>query len=471
MKFPHNRRQRRTRPPGNGRLKTLVAGAAAMALLLTGCSTAGNGDAAGSEDIVVAIVSNPQMQDAIALQDDFRAKHPGINVKFVALPENEARAKITASVATGGGEFDAVMISNYETQMWAKNGWITDLQPYAERTAGYDPDDFIPTIKDALSYEGDLYSVPFYGESSFLAYRKDLFDEAGLTMPANPTWDDVKGFAEKLNDPQQDFAGVCLRGLAGWGEVMAPLGTAINTYGGQWFDQDWNAKLDSPEVEAAVTDYVDLVRTSGQPGAATSGYGDCITRYSQGKAAMWYDATAMVSSVEDPKSSTVVGKTAYAPAPVKNTESAGWLYSWSLAIPETSKHKDAAWDFVSWMTDKDYIKLVGNEVGWERVPPGSRKSTYENPEYAKVAQAYAGPTLAAMNGASQRSSMTQAVPYPGLQFVGIPEFQDLGTRVGQQISAAIAGQKTVKEALAQSQQYASTVAESYKAGASKDGGK
>ncbi|MDQ1593867.1 MAG: polyol transport system substrate-binding protein [Arthrobacter pascens] len=462
---------RRRRRQGAGRLSRVAAGAAATALLLAGCSTPDAGSDSGKTDIVVAIVANPQMKDAIALQDDFTARHPDINVKFVSLPENEARAKITASVATGGGEFDAVMISNYETQMWAKNGWITNLQPYAERTPGYDPDDFIPTIKDALSHNGDLYSVPFYGESSFLAYRKDLFEKAGLTMPPNPTWEDIKGFAAKLHDPKKDFAGICLRGLAGWGEVMAPLGTVINTYGGRWFDEDWNATLNSPEVEAAVTDYVDLVRTSGQPGAATSGYGDCITRYSQGNAAMWYDATAMVSSIEDPKSSTVVGKTAYAPAPVKNTESAGWLYSWSLAIPETSKHKDEAWDFVSWMTNKDYIKLVGNEAGWERVPPGSRKSTYGNPEYAKVARAYAGPTLAAMNGASQKSSMTAAVPYPGLQFVGIPEFQDLGTRVGQQISAAIAGQKTVRQALEQSQQYASTVAESYKADAAKAGGK
>jgi sorbitol/mannitol transport system substrate-binding protein len=412
----------------------------------------------------VAIVSNPQMQDAISLQDDFRAKHPNVDVRFVSLPENEARAKITASVATGGGEFDVVMISNYETPMWAANGWITNLQDYAEQTEGYDPDDFIPTIREALSHEGDLYSVPFYGESSFLAYRKDLFDQAGLTMPAQPTWEDIRGFAERLHDPANDFSGICLRGLAGWGEVMAPLNTVINTYGGRWFDQDWNATLGSPEVEAAVTDYVSVLRDYGQPGAATSGYGDCLTRYAQGQAAMWYDATAMVSSVEDPGSSEVVGKTAYAQAPVNKTENAGWLYSWSLAIPQTSEHKDAAWDFVSWMTDKDYINLVGNEIGWERVPPGSRLSTYENPEYAQIAQAYAEPTLTAMAGASQETSMTRPVPYTGLQFVGIPEFQDLGTRVGQQISAAIAGQKTVEEALAQSQQYAETVAETYQAG-------
>ncbi|MBD2762760.1 sugar ABC transporter substrate-binding protein [Kocuria sp. cx-116] len=425
---------------------------------MTGCSASADET---KDEIVVAIVSNPQMQDAMELQDEFAKAHPDVNVKFVSLPENEARAKITASVATGGGEFDVVMISNYETPIWAENGWIENLQPYIDKTEGYDDQDFIGSIREALSYEDDMYSVPFYGESSFLVYNEEMFKNAGVTMPKNPTWPQINELAAKLDDPDNGVSGICLRGLAGWGEVMAPLSTVMNTYGGGWFDQDWNPTLTSDKTKQAVDEYVNLVREHGQPGAATSGYGDCITRYSQGNAAMWYDATAMVSSIEDPASSTVAGKNGYAPAPVMDTEDAGWLYSWSLAIPSTSDHKDAAWDFVSWMTNKDYIQLVGERFGWERVPPGSRYSTYQVPEYRKISQAYAQPTLDAMDGASQETSMTHPVPYDGLQFVAIPEFQDLGTRVGQQISAAVAGQITVDEALEQSQAYAEQVARTY----------
>ncbi|MFE7509288.1 ABC transporter substrate-binding protein [Promicromonospora sp. NPDC057488] len=449
--------------PGASVRATAVAATATVALALSGCAGAGAVAGGEGEQIVVAIVSNPQMQDAISLQDEFRAAHPGVDVRFVSLPENEARAKITASVATGGGEFDVVMISNYETPMWAENGWIENLQPYIDETEGYDAEDFVPSVREALSRDGDMYSVPFYGESSFLAYRADLFEEAGLEMPANPTWDEVRELAADLNEPAEDFSGICLRGLAGWGEVMAPMSTAINTFGGGWFDEDWNATLDSPESREAIETYIDTVQTSGQPGAATSGFGDCLTRFAQGQSAMWYDATSMVSSIEDPASSTVAGKVGYAPAPVAETGTAGWLYSWSLAIPSTSEHKDAAWDFVSWMTNKEYIRTVGEEIGWERVPPGSRLSTYEIPEYAEVSEAYADATLESMNGATQESAMTHPVPYPGIQFVGIPEFQDLGTRVGQQMSAAIAGQVTVDEAIAQSQRYAETVAETYRA--------
>ena len=191
----------------------------------------------------------------------------------MSLPENEARAKITASVATGGGEFDAVMISNYETPQWADNGWLVNLQPYIEDTAGYDAEDFIPSIHQALSYEGDMYSVPFYGESSFLVYRKDLFAQAGLTMPAKPTWPEVRELASQLHDPENGMTGICLRGLPGWGENLAPMNTVVNTFGGRWFDMEWNAQLDSPEFRRATEFYVDMVRDYGIPGAAAAAPG------------------------------------------------------------------------------------------------------------------------------------------------------------------------------------------------------
>jgi polyol transport system substrate-binding protein len=454
--------RRRLRARRATRLRLAVL-AAAAALLASGCAGAG-ALGAGSNTIVIAIVSNPQMQDAVSLAPEFEKQNPGIKLKFVSLPENEARAKITASVATGGGEFDAVMISNYETPDWAKNGWLVNLQPYVDKTDDYDQRDFIPSIRKSLSYKSDQYSVPFYGESSFLAYRKDLFEKAGLKMPAHPTWRQVAGFAAKLNDPKHGVAGICLRGLPGWGENLAPFDTVVNTFGGRWFDTKWNAQLDSPEFHKALEFYNTLLNKYGEPGAASSGFSECVTAYSQGQAAMWYDATSMVSTVESKADSKVVGKSGYAPAPVQETAHSGWLYTWSLGIPKTSTHKDDAWKFLSWVTSKQYIRLVGDKLGWARVPPGSRLSTYQIPQYKKIAKSYARPTLDALRFADPKHPTKDPVPYTGIQFVGIPEFQDLGTRVSQQVSAAIAGQVSVEQALKESQQYAQDVGDTYKGG-------
>lgn len=450
------------RVPVRRRAGAVVGALAAAVALLAGCSGAGAlGVEEGVETVTVAIVSNPQMEDAISLSPQFEAENPGIRLRFVSLSENEARAKITASVATGGGEFDIVMISNYETPQWAQNGWLTDLQPYVDGTPGYDPGDFIPSVRNSLSFQGRMYSVPFYGESSFLMYRRDLFEQAGMVMPPRPTWPQVAEMAARLDDPATGRAGICLRGKPGWGEMMAPFDTVLNTFGGRWFDEGWNAQLESPQVRAATQFYVDLVQRYGQPGAAQSGFSECGTQFGQGQAAMWYDATSAAGTVEDPEESTVVGRVGYAPAPVVDTPSSGWLYSWALGIPQTSPRKDAAWRFMAWMTDKQYIERAGQQLGWTSVPPGSRLSTYDRPEYQQASGVYAPLILQALQEANPQRPTVQPVPYEGIQFVRIPEFQDLGTRVSQQLSAAIAGQITVDEALEQAQGYAETVGESY----------
>ena len=415
----------------------LAGTAGGAALALTGCATGTehlfSGGGSGTT-VTVAIVSNSQMQDAISLSYLFQREHPDVHLNFVSLPENEARAKITADVSTKGGEFDVVMISNYETPMWSANGWLLNLQPYINATPGYDAGDFLPQLRATLSHRGDLYSVPFYGESSFLMYRKDLMAKAGI----------------------------CLRGLPGWGENLAPINTVINSFGGRWYNLAWQAQLTSPEVTRAVSTYVSMVQKYGEPGAPEAGFSECATLYGQGDAAMWYDATSAVSVIEDPHSSKVAGRNGYAWAPSQDGRPSGWLYTWSLAIPATSPHKQAAWDFVAWMTSKSYIRTVGSMLGWSHVPPGSRFSSYQIPQYEKLSALYGPLTLKSINATNSAHPTVKPVPYTGVQFLDIPEFQDLGTNVSEQFGAAIAGQKSVASALAQAQQYAQAVGDTYR---------
>ena len=440
-----------------------LAALAVLGLVATACGGAGGGGGGGgggeggAKTVTVATVANPQMQDIEKLSSEFKKLKPDIDVKFVILPENELRDRVTQDIATQAGQYDVVTIGTYEVPIWAKNGWITKLDDKAN-AGNYDSNDLLPPIKDALTFEGGLYAVPFYGESSFLMYRKDLFEAAGLTMPPKPTWQDVAGFAAKLHDPSKKIAGICLRGLPGWGEVLAPLNTVILTYGGQWYDEQYNAHLTDPATKQAVQFYVDLVRKNGEPGAPQAGFGQCLTAMGQGNAAMWYDATVAASLLEDPKTSKVAGKMGYVPAPVVKTDNGGWLWAWSLAIPKTSKNADAAWEFVSWATSKDYHKLVGQQLGWARVPPGARKSTYEIPEYKEAAKAFAEPTLSQIEGVNVKQPGVHAQPWVGVQYIAIPEFQDLGTKVSQEISAAIAGRQSVDEALAKAQKYAEETA-------------
>jgi sorbitol/mannitol transport system substrate-binding protein len=257
------------------------------------------------------------------------------------------------------------------------------------------------------------------------------------------------------------MAGICLRGQPGWGQVFAPLTTVVNTFGGTWFTEDWQAGVNAPEFREAVQFYVDLVREHGESGAPQAGFTECLNNMVQGNAAMWYDATSAAGSLEA-ADSPVRGKIGYAPAPVVKTDSAGWLYAWSWGIQAASEKQDAAWKFISWASSKEYEQLVGEQVGWSDVPAGKRASTYENPQYLAEASAFAEQTKNAIETADPRNPGVQPRPALGIQFVGIPEFPDLGTQVSQEVSSAIAGLVTVDEALDRGQELADDVAERYR---------
>jgi sorbitol/mannitol transport system substrate-binding protein len=410
------------------------------------------GAKAETTTLTVAMAANPQMETAETLISAFYAKYPDIRVKFQTLPENELRPAVLKDVATDAGQFDVVMIGSYEVPLWAQKGWIYDLsRKYIPADPGYDVGDLTTPIADIVSYKGDLYGLPFYGSSSFTYYRKDLFAKAGLTMPEHPTWDQIESLAAKLNDPAHGISGICLRGVPGWGQNLAALTTVINTFGGSWFDMNWKPQLTSPNTKAAVSFYVDLLRKYGEPDAAGDGWQECLELFSQGKAAMWYDDTVFAGPLLDQAAASVKNNVGFAFAPVKMTKYSGWLWAWGLSIPKTSRHADAAWKFISWVTSKDYIKLAGEKAGWGTVPPGSRNSTYQIPQYQQATAAYAGITQASVNHADPLHPTVMPVPYTGVQYVSIPEFEQIGDFVSQQVAGAIAGSLTVDQAMQTSQ--------------------
>lgn len=448
------------------RVANLVVGATLAAAMLVGCTppaaapaaAPASGDqaapaaAGGDVTLTIATVNNPDMKVMEELSPKF-TEATGIKLNWVVLPENELRAKVTTDVATGASSFDIVTVGTYEVPIWGKNGWLHSIDDLSAATpdmvqANYDFDDLLPAVKAGLSSDGKLFAVPFYGESSFMMYNKKLFDEAGLTMPEQPTWEQVAEFACKLHNPEKNVVGIALRGLPGWGEVMAPLTTVVNTFGGRWFDESWTPQLDSPEWKEAVSFYADLVQRCGPPGVTGNGFTESLTLMSQGQAAMWVDATVAAGFLA---SSPAGPDIAYALAPVGPVAKGNaWLWSWSLAVPQTSAHSAEALRFVTWATSKDYIELVAAEKGWAAIPPGTRKSTYERQEYLDAAP-FAALVLKSMLSANPTDSTRDPVPYTGVQFVAIPEFQGIGTDVSQFIAEALAGNTTVEDALAKAQ--------------------
>jgi sorbitol/mannitol transport system substrate-binding protein len=433
---------------------TLVLGLV-VALVGAACSGAGGGGGGGATTITLAAVDNPSMADLKKLLPEFQSSHSNIKVNIVTLPEDVLRQQVTQDVAAKSGRYDLFTIGTYEVPLWAKKGWIENLSPFIAKDSSYDASDLIPGISGALSYKSNLYAVPFYGESSMLMYRKDLLQAKGQTMPDHPTWDQVAKIAQAVNTP--NLSGICLRGLPGWGEQLAPLDTVVNTFGGRWFDEKWNAQLNTPQWKDAVTFYTTLLKNAGEPGAGNAGFTECLNAYNSGKVAMWYDATVAASFF----TGDAATNSGYAYAPTKVKDWSGWLWAWSLGMPSTSTKKDAAWTFADWATNKDYAKLVGTKLGWARVSPGTRTSTYSIPEYQQAAGAFAKVTLDSIAHADVAHPTVDPVPYIGVQYVDIDEFQQLGDQVSQEFAKVISGGQTVDQALAKAQALAQAVGKVY----------
>ena len=398
-------------------------------------------------ELTIATVNNGHMIEMQKLTPDFEASNPGVTVRWVTLDEGTLRSRVTTDIATKGGQFDIMTIGMYGAPIWGAKGWLEGLEFSAE----YDVDDILPAMCGGLSHDGSLYAAPFYGESAMIMYRKNLLDAAGMTMPDNPSWGHVADAAAAMTDKAAGQYGICLRGKPGWGDNMAFLTTMANSFGAQWFNQDWTPALDSAAWNHAVNFYVDLLNNYGPPGSSGNSFNEILALINAGKCGMWIDATIAASFVSNPAQSQVADVIAFAQAPqAVTTRGSNWLWAWALAIPAGTKQADDAKKFLEWATSKSYIELVAKTNGWGAVPTGTRTSTYENPKF-QAAAVFADAELKAILSADPNNSTQNPSPYTGVQFAAIPEFQAIGTAVGQQMTAALAGDISVEEALANAQ--------------------
>ncbi len=425
-------------------MKSLRNTALGLTLGVAGASMAFAGE------LTIATVNNGHMIEMQKLTPAFEAANPDITVNWVTLDEGTLRSRVTTDITTKGGQFDIMTIGMYEAPIWGERGWLEPLEFSAE----YDADDILPAMRDGLSFDGTLFAAPFYGESSMIMYRKDLLDAAGITLEDNPSWSTIEEAAAAMTDKDAGQYGICLRGKPGWGDNMAFITTMANSFGAQWFNEDWTPALDSPEWNEAVNFYVNLLTTYGPPGSSGNSFNEILALMNEGKCGMWIDATIAASFVTDPGQSQVADTIAFAQSPQQvTTKGANWLWAWSLAIPAGTNQAEDAQKFIEWATSKEYIELVAENNGWGSVPTGTRQSTYDNPSFQEAA-VFAEAELKAILSANPEDSTLNPSPYVGVQFAAIPEFQAIGTAVGQQMTAALAGDITVEEALAASQEAA-----------------
>ena len=417
--------------PGLRGRTVVVAAAAGLSLLASGCAGWGGGPGGGgANSINVLMVNNPQMVDLQKLTADNFTKETGIRVNFTVLPENDVRDKISQEFSSQAGQYDVASLSNFEIPIYARASgsrrWTaTSRQGHGVRPGRHPQADDDVADRD----DGKVYGEPFYGESSFLMYRKDVLAAKGITMPAKPTWQQVADIAAKVDGAKPGMAGICLRGQPGWGQVFAPLTTVVNTFGGTWFDKDWTPQVDAPRVHRPPRSSTSTwsartarraPRRPGSPSASTTS--------SRATSAMWYDATSAAGSLEA-ADSPVKGKIGYAPAPVVQDRQ---LRAGSTPGRGASSRPAEEGQRLE-------VHLLGVQQGVRgarrpaaRLVQGAGRQArldLREPRLPQGGSAFAEPTKAAIERPTRTNPGVQPRPAIGIQFVDIPEFPDLGTQV------------------------------------------
>jgi sorbitol/mannitol transport system substrate-binding protein len=414
--------------------------------------------------INLAFPNNPLSQALARItQEHYSAE--GVTLNISVLPENDLRQKLITEASTGGATYDMFYIGPFDASYYARFGWLENLEPYfdalsPEKLEWYDRDDLIPGMAGSLSLDGNAYALPFYGEASLTMYNKELFAAKGLTMPEEPTWEELYELAKQIHDPENGIVGMTMRGAPGWGMSGAPFVTIVNAFGGRFYDMDWNATVDTPEQRAGWEMYKKILREAGQADILSYTYNECIALMQSGMCGIYYDATSIAPPLEA-EGSAVKGKMGYVMPPNQKMQTnTSWLWNWAMGInpKSTPEKKQAVFDFMLWATSKDFIQMtIELDPTGASTPPASRASTYKLPVYA--ATPYAEATLKTLESTDFTKPTLEPVPYVGLQYIAIPEFADAGTKMTEYLADYVVDKMTLDDAISKTQKLFDQVAE------------
>lgn len=337
-------------------------------LLIAGCSSnKENNTVAGNaptdtkmpykgKEISVLLEGHSTSNAIQKMLPDFEEK-TGIKVNLEIVPYSDLTSKALINFSSKSGRYDIVMDDIVHGFGYVNAGYVESLEPFAEKPSingDFDRADFVPQYLNAMKIDDVMYGLPVYGESTFLMYRKDLFEQYGIKVPTN--FDEMMLAAKTVKEKSNGkIAGITLRGEQGIQNVYV-WSAFLWGFGGQWLNDKGLSDLSTPEATKALNFYKDILNQYGPTGVANFGWQENRLLFQQGKAAMTIDATVNGAFNEDPKESSIVGKVGYAPVPTQTTSPKGGASSLAvhgMYLSKDSKNKEAAWLFMSWATAKE----------------------------------------------------------------------------------------------------------------------
>ncbi len=365
-----------------------------------------------------------------------------VEVDRLAVPLFVKRADLELGSKTG--TYDAMHTMFIMAGRWIAAGYLEDLRPFLSNPNLTRPEDvafedFLPNAVKPFVRGEKVYSFPWMVDWGMMAYRKDVFDQFGVSKPPE-TYEELLATAKKIHTRQ--VAGYLTRGAPQASQIMATWPTYLQGFGGDIFrnpPQDMTPMLTS-EAAIKAAEFIVALMQYAPPGSISYTDNDALNAVQQGRAAIWVEPFTLMPGLMDKQKSLVADKIGFALVPKGPAGRFPIAASHGVHIPVDSKNKEAAWELVKWMTSKEVMRRMALEQNYPLTP---RSSVVEDPRYGE---------LYTWNKVHMGKAMTLSfAESPKMAYRTTPEFPAVGDRIGIALQEAITGQKSVKDAMAAAQ--------------------
>jgi multiple sugar transport system substrate-binding protein len=386
-----------------------------------------------SGDLTVIMEEVPDTDVVQGMLADFNQEFPDVTINIEAMPYDQMRDRIVSSFLAPEPTYDLIIVDNPWMFDFASGGFLEPLDGYIDQTDGFDFEDFSQPLRDIAEVDGTTYGVPFYNYGLALIYRADLYEQAGLEPPQS--LDDFVAGADELTTDGR--AGVAMQPQKGY-KIFEEWGNYLFAAGGDIQDDEGNVVLDSQEARDALQTYIDLYNSDAPENSLNWAFDESLRAVSTDKAAQMISYNWMLPTVNDPAgpAGDLAGDFDVAEVPGGKAVLGAWYWS----IPANSTQKDAAWAFISWLASPEHDK--------ERVIAGGapvRESVMNDEEVwtEGFGEGYYQTVLAILEDAEPLADG--------------PNAEEMIQVVGEELNAAVAGQKSVDEAISTAAQRAQEV--------------
>ncbi len=406
-----------------------------LALLVSACAApappsaapAAGGEEAAMEEVTLNVIMEevPDYDVVAELTARFQAENPNIKVVFDAMPYDAMRDKILTSFLAPEATYDIIIVDNPWMDEFGRAGYLTPLDDYIEATPDYNYEDFVGPLREIGEVDGQILGVPYYNYALGLIVRQDVFDEKGLDVPAD--LDTYLQTIKDLTDPENDFYGAAMQPQRGY-KIFEEWKNWLYAAGGNLLDEQGNVIINNEAGVRALEMYIDAYNNAAPPNSLNWGFDEALRTMAAGQAATMLSYNWMLPTLNNPEgpAGELAGNFQLYEVPGGKAV----LGAWHWAIPHNAANKDAAWKFISWLTspavDKERVIMGGAPI---------RTSVITDPEVWEkgFGEQYYATVLSILEDAEPLARGERA--------------EEIIEVVGTELNAAVAGQKTAKQAL------------------------